>query len=112
MLLTFQFFCRYVALGTEDIERRPTKRRRRNSDSNLYVNAKEELENREVEQHRFLERDKHEFVRQYLENIHEARSITTETSDSGIKTYGAPSEHQTEDIPGKFVVQCLSQPIL
>ncbi|XP_068710444.1 uncharacterized protein [Montipora foliosa] len=87
------------SLGTEDIERRPRKRRRRNSDSNLYVNAKGEMENREVEQHRFLERDKHEFVRQYLENIHEARSITTETSDSGIKTYGAPSEHQTEDIP-------------
>jgi len=77
----------------------PRKRRRRNSDSDLYCNAKdEEIWKTEAKQKRFLGEDKYVFVQRYLENIDDACSYTTLTSDSGIRTHGAPSELGMGDI--------------
>ena len=103
----------FKAREIEDLER-PRKRRRRNSDSNLYRKARgEDEESRESEkkQKGFLAEDKYAFVQRYLENVHETHSATTETSDSGIKTHGAPSELGMEDISGNFY-QLLFWPVL
>ena len=81
----------------------PRKRRRRNSDSDLYCKAKdEEIWKTEAKQKRFLGEDKYVFVQRYLENIDDACSYTTLTSDSGIRTHGAPSELGMGDIAGNF----------
>ena len=81
----------------------PRKRRRRNSDSDLYYKTKdEEMSEREGNQEPFLGDEKYAFVQRYLENLQERQSLTTETSDSGIKTHGAPSEFGMEDISGNF----------
>jgi len=77
----------------------PRKRRRRNSDSELYCKTRDEvIREREMERERFLGEEKYAFVQRYLENVHETHSITTLTSDSGIKTHGAPSELGTGDM--------------
>ena len=55
-----------------------------------------------MEQERFLGEEKYAFVHRYLENVHEAHSITTLTSDSGIRTPRAPSELGTGDISGNY----------
>ena len=82
-----------------------TKRRRRNSDSDMYSKAKdEEMSKRKRNQERFLAEEKYGFVQRYLENLHETHSFTTETSDSGIKTHGATSELGMEDISGDYIL--------
>ena len=45
-----------------------------------------------------------EFVENYLQNIHETHSMTTETSDSGIRTLGSTSEIEMQDIPGNYFI--------
>ena len=55
------------------------------------------------------------FVENYLQNIHETHSMTTETSDSGIRTLGAASEIEMQDISGNYfilVVACQSSKCL
>ena len=82
----------------------PRKKRRRNSNERRKAKD-EETKETEKKQH-YLEDEKHAFAQRYPENVHETHSITTETSDSGIKTHGAlaPSELGTEDIPGNFIL--------
>ena len=48
--------------------------------------------------------DKRMFVENYLQNIHETHSMTTETSDSGIRTLGATSEIEMQDISGNYFI--------
>ena len=43
-------------------------------------------------------------VENYLQNIHETHSMTTETSDSGIRTHDATSEIEMEDISGNYFI--------
>ena len=43
-------------------------------------------------------------VENYLQNIHETHSMTTETSDSGIRTHGATSEIEMEEISGNYFI--------
>ena len=96
MLLSF------TAQTTEDLER-PRKRRRRNSDSSLYCKARDEAttqSEREAEI-KHLDSEKYELVQNYLQNIQETHSMTTETSDSGIRTHGEPSDLEMQDISGK-----------
>ena len=51
-----------------------------------------------------LDIEKRMFVENYLQNIHETHSMTTETSDSGIRTHGATSEIEMEDISGNYFI--------
>ena len=44
------------------------------------------------------------FVENYLQNIHETHSMTTETSDSGIRTLGVASEIEMQDISGNYFI--------
>ena len=84
---------------------RPRGSRRRNSDSELYFKGKEgEVRVEEKKEERFLADEKYAFVQRYLENLQERQSLTTETSDSGIKTHGAPSELGMEDISGNYLL--------
>ncbi|XP_078345172.1 uncharacterized protein LOC144630676 isoform X5 [Oculina patagonica] len=94
------------AQETEKLER-PGTSRRRHSDSDLYCKARDEeiresKGNPEVsvgDEARYLDSDKYAFVQSYLQNIpDETQSMTTETSDSGIRTHGAPSDIEMEDI--------------
>ena len=58
-----------------------------------------------------LDIEKRMFVENYLQNIHETHSMTTETSDSGIRTLGTTSEIEMQDITGNYfilVVACQS----
>ena len=48
--------------------------------------------------------EKRMFVENYLQNIHETHSMTTETSDSGIRTLGATSEIEMQDIFGNYLI--------
>ena len=48
--------------------------------------------------------EKRLFVENYLQNIHETHSMTTETSDSGIRTLGTTSEIEMEDISGNYFI--------
>ena len=48
------------------------------------------------------ESEKYELVQRYLQNIQETHSITTETTDSGIRTHGEPSDLEMQDIFGKY----------
>ena len=84
---------------------RPRRSRRRNSDSELYYKGKEEeVRGGEKKEERFLADEKYAFVQRYVENLQERQSLTTETSDSGIKTHGAPSEFGMEDISGNYLL--------
>ncbi len=52
---------------------------------------------------RYFDSEKYAFVQSYLQNIRdETQSMTTETSDSGIRTHGAPSDIGMEDISGNY----------
>ena len=51
-----------------------------------------------------LDIEKRLFVENYLQNIHETHSMTTETSDSGIRTHGATSEIEMQDISGNYFI--------
>jgi len=62
-----------------------------------------------------LDSEKYEFIQSYLQNIQETHSMTTETTDSGIRTHGEPSDLELQDISGKYdllIIHCLSSPIL
>ena len=84
---------------------RPRRSRRRNSDSELYYTGKkEDAREGEKREERFLADEKYAFVQRYLENVSETHSFTIETSDSGIKTHGAPSELGMEDISGNYLL--------
>ena len=80
-----------------------TKRRRRNSDSELYCKSKdEEISERDKEQDPFLAEEKYSFVHRYLEQVHDTRSATTLTGESGFVTEETATEvGHLEDIAGK-----------
>ncbi|KAL9959133.1 hypothetical protein ACROYT_G036221 [Oculina patagonica] len=94
------------AQETEKLER-PGTSRRRHSDSDLYYKARDEeitggkgaQEISVGDEARYVDSEKYAFVQSYLQNIRdETQSMTTETSDSGIRTHGAPSDIGMEDI--------------
>ena len=59
---------------------------------------------RSINQSRYLDQERLAFVQSYLENAEDARSMTTETSDSGVPgTRGTPSEFGLEDTSCKSV---------
>ena len=100
----------FTAQETEDIER-PRKRRRRNSDSSLYCKAmgekvgesKSETQISLEEKTKYLDSEREEFVQCYLHSIPETHSMTTETSNSGIRTHGAPSDlDEMVNVTGKY----------
>ena len=77
----------------------------------MYYKAREEeVEQTENQPERALEGgaqldfDKRMFVENYLQNIHETHSMTTETSDSGIRTLGTTSEIEMQDISGNYFI--------
>ena len=51
-----------------------------------------------------LDIEKRLLVEDYLQNIHETHSMTTETSDSGIRTLGTTAEIEMQDIPGNYFI--------
>ena len=85
---------------------------RRNSDSYLYCKVRDGEEPKErsskldrsaKDQARYVDQQKLAFVQEYLEKADDARSMTTETSDSGIPgTHGQPSELGMEETGGKL----------
>ncbi|KAL9959126.1 hypothetical protein ACROYT_G036214 [Oculina patagonica] len=98
------------AQETEKLER-PGTSRRRHSDSDLYCKARDEEitggkgapEISVGDEARYVDSEKYSFVQSYLQNIRdETQSMTTETSDSGIRTHGAPSDIGMEDISGNY----------
>ena len=82
---------------------RSTKRRRRNSDSELYCKSKdEEISERDKEQDQILADEKYSFVQRYLEQVHDTRSAVTSTGESGFVTEGTATEvGHLEDVAGK-----------
>ena len=101
---------------TEDLER-PRKRRRRNSDSCLYCEAWDEAtaQSEGGAETKDLNAEKYEFVQRYLQNIEETHSITTETTDSGIRTHFDPFDIEMQDISGRYhllIRFCLGSQIL
>jgi len=104
-----------TAQVTEDLER-PRERRRRNSDSSLYCKARDATtvqSEREAET-KHLDSEKYEFVQSYLQNIQETHSMTTEMTDSGIRTHGEPSDLEMQDISGNYnllIIDCLGSQI-
>ena len=101
----------FTAPETED-DGRFSSSRRRNSDSSLYCKAREE-EVRERKQEpeitvedktKYLDSKKEDFVLSYLQSIRdETRSLTTEASDSGVKTNDTQSDFDDmEDLSGKY----------
>ena len=82
---------------------RSTKRRRRNSDSELYCKSKDEqISERDKEQDQLLADEKYSFVQRYLEQVHDTRSANTSTSESGFVTEGTATEvGHLEDVAGK-----------
>ena len=67
----------------------------------------------EEEQSRYFDREKLEFVVRYLnkENTHDARSETTETSDSGITgTHDVQSELGIEETSGNYATITIHSP--
>ena len=82
---------------------RSTKRRRRNSDSELYCNRKdEEISERDREQDQRLAEEKYSFVHKYLEQVHDTRSAITSAVESGFVTEGTATDvGHLEDVSGK-----------
>ena len=80
-----------------------TKRRRRNSDSELYCKSKdEEISERDKEQDQLLAEEKYSFVQRYLEQVYDTRSAVTSTGESGFVTEGTATEvGHLEDVAGK-----------
>ena len=95
------------------VEAKPIRIHRSYSDSNLYCKtmvsegsrqAPDITERRSSNQSRYLDQERLAFVQSYLENAEDARSMTTETSDSGVPGIrGTPSEFGLEDTNGKSV---------
>lgn len=100
-------------------QERAMRMHRRDSDSNLYCKARDGEQPKEsrskaekpVMYHdqgpeeesrsRYLDQERLAIVQSYLKKAVDARSMTTETSDSGIpRTHGAPSEFGLEEISG------------
>lgn len=82
---------------------------RRNSDSSLYCKPQEtdetgekgkEPETASKEQAKYLDPDRAAFVQSYLENVYDAHSITTDTSDSAVEM--AESELGVEETSGNL----------
>ena len=48
-----------------------------------------------------MDPEKFVFVQKYLADCQETRSITTDTTDSGLETHGTESELGTEEIIGE-----------
>lgn len=67
-----------------------------------------EAEQTESQLERALE--KRLFVENFLQNIHETHSMTSETSDSGIRTHGATSEIEMQDISGNYFILVMACP--
>ena len=62
-----------------------------------------------LNQANYLDQDRLEFVHRYLQMAEDTRSMTTETSDSGMPgTHGAPSEIGMEETTGKAIVFVLT----
>ena len=82
---------------------RSTKRRRRNSDSELYCKSKdEEISERDKERDQLLAEEKYSFVQRYLEQVHDTPSAITSTGESGFVTEGTATDvGHLEDIAGK-----------
>ena len=82
---------------------RSTKRRRRNSDSELCCKSKnEEISERDKEQDQFLAEERYSFVHRYLEQVQDARSAITFTGESGFVTEETATEvGHLEDVAGK-----------
>ena len=82
---------------------RSAKRRRRNSDSELYCKSKdEEISERDKEQDQLLADEKYSFVQRYLEQVHDTHSAITSTGESGFVTEGTATEvGHLEDVAGK-----------
>ena len=57
-----------------------------------------------------LDIEKGMFVENYLQKIYETRSMMTETSDSGIRTHGATSEIEMQDISGNYFILVMACP--
>jgi len=109
---TFNFLPFFIAPEIKRLER-PLTSRRRHSDSSLFCKARDQnIEESEKEEERFLGEEKYEFVQRYLENVRDVHSATTETSDSGVKTHGAPSELEMEVISGNYHHLLLNQSYL
>ena len=88
-------------------EETTVKMHRRNSDSSLYCKAwyGEEPKERAIQpvtnQAKYLDQERLAFVQSYLEKAEDARSMTTETSDSGMPgTHGTASQLGMEDTTG------------
>ena len=88
-------------------EEKTVKMHRRNSDSSLYCKAwyGEEPKERAIRpvtnQAKYLDQERLAFVQSYLEKAEDARSMTTETSDSGMPgTHGTASQLGMEDTTG------------
>ena len=91
---------------------------RRNSDSSLYCKARDgevpkertiQPENPVLSQTKYLDQERLAFVQRYLEKAEDARSVTTETSDSGMQgTHGAPSELGIDEASGNLNAICFS----
>ena len=82
---------------------RSTKRRRRNSDSELYCNRKDEkISERGKKEDQLLADEKYSFVQRYLEQVHDTRSAITSTGESGFVIEGTATDvGHLEDVPGK-----------
>ena len=95
------------------VEAKPMRIHRSNSDSNLYCKTMVSedsgqtpiiTERRLANQSRYLDQERLAFVQSYLKKAEDARSMTTETSDSGVSGIrGTPSEFGLEDTNGKSV---------
>ena len=57
-----------------------------------------------------LDIEKRMFVENYLQKIHETRSMMTETSDSEIRTHGATSEIEMQDISDNYFILVMACP--
>ena len=70
----------------------------------MYCKAKDETIARSegAAETKHQESEKYELLHRYLQNIQETHSVTTETTDSGIKTHGEPSDLEMQDIFGKY----------
>ena len=82
---------------------RSTKRRRRNSDSELYCKSKdEEIRERDKEEDPFLAEEKYSFVLSYLKQVRDTSSAITSTGESGFVSEGTATDvGNLEDLVGK-----------
>ena len=100
------------------LEAKPMRIHRSNSDSNLYCKTMVNedsgqtpiiTERRPTNQSRYLDQERLAFVQSYLEKAGDARTMTTEISDSGVPgTHGTPSEFGLEDTS---VCEFLNKPL-